>query len=122
VQVTRVVVGVTSSAGSLQALRFAAGLARFHDATLMPVHAWMPPGGDVADRRYPNPDLRAVWERAARDRLSAAVEMALGGPPAAVLFAPVLAVPPSPLADAVHGLRGFLDRHRLHPEDAELRV
>jgi len=35
---------------------------------------------------------------------------------------PVVAVPPSGLADAVHGLRSFIDRHRLHPEDADLRV
>lgn len=172
-QVTRVVVGVTSSAGSLQALRSAADLARFHEAMLMPVHAWVPPGGEVADRRYPNPELRAVWECAAWDRLWAAVELALGGTPADVGFTPqvvrsepgqaltllacqpgdllvigagrhgamrrlmrchvaryclahatcpVVAVPPSSLADAAHGLRGFLDRHRLHPEDAELRI
>jgi len=173
VQFTRVVVGVTGSAGSLQALRFATDLARFHEATLIPVHAWMPPGGEVADRRYRCPELQKIWERSAWDRLWAAVDLALGGTPTDVRFAPevvrsepgkaltllacqqgdllvigtgrhgairrmlrchvaryclahatcpVVAVPPSQLADALHGLRGFLDRHRLHPEDAELRI
>ena len=172
-QVTRVVVGVTSSAGSLQALRYGAELARSHDALLMPVHAWVPPGGEVADRRYPSPELRSAWENAAWSRLWAAVDLALGGPPddvactpkvvrsepaqALTLMAtepgdllvvgagrrgpvrrmarchvaryclahatcPVVAVPPPELADVMHGLRGFIDRHRLHPEDADLRI
>ena len=47
----RIIVGASGSPGSLQALRFAADLARDRDAPLIPVLAWLPPGGDLADRR-----------------------------------------------------------------------
>ena len=49
----RIIVGVSGSPGSLQALRHAAGLARMHEAALVPVLAWVPPGGDLADRSHP---------------------------------------------------------------------
>jgi nucleotide-binding universal stress UspA family protein len=88
VYVRRVVVGVSGSAGSLQALRYAAELARYHNATLVPVLAWLPPGGDVADRRCPNQYLRATWKQAAWERLWHAVELAVGGPPEDVGFVP----------------------------------
>jgi nucleotide-binding universal stress UspA family protein len=88
VYVRRVVVGVSGSAGSLQALRYAAEMARCHDATLVPVLAWLPPGGEVADRRYPSPQLRSVWTQAAWSRLWRAVELAIGGPPSDVGFYP----------------------------------
>jgi nucleotide-binding universal stress UspA family protein len=164
VYVQRVVVGVGGSAGSLQALRYAAEMARCHSAKLVPVLAWTPPGGEVADRRSPNPFLRAVWEQAAWDRLWHAVELAIGGPPDDLAFAPqvvrgeageiltevadqpddvlvvgagrhgacrrlacraarycvghatcpVVAVPPSALATEVHGLHGWMFKHRLH--------
>ena len=88
-QVRRVIAGVSGSAGSLQALRFAAEMARENDATLVPVLAWTPPGGEAADRRYPSPTLRAAWRHAAWERLWRAVDLAIGGPPADVrLFAP----------------------------------
>ncbi len=86
--VRRVVVGVSGSPGSLGALRYAAEMARGQGAALSPVHAWTPPGGEVADRRYPNPYLRAVWKQAAWDRLWRAIELALGGPPDDIEFSP----------------------------------
>lgn len=168
-QVKRVVVGVSGSAGSLIALRYGAGLAWHEDALLMPVLAWTPPGGDLADRRFPCAELRASWIKEAKERLELAVAMAFGGPPAEIEFAPhtvrgepgpalaaiaskpgdilvigtgrhgwlrrltacrvaryclghsrcpVLAVPPTQLADASHGLKGWLGRHRVQPGDA----
>jgi len=169
VQVKRVVVGVNGSARSLVALRYGAGLAWDEQALLVPVLAWTPPGGDLADRRFPCAELRASWVKDAKERLELAIGLAFGGPPADVEFAPqtvrglagpalasiasepgdilvigtgrhgwlgrltachvarycvrhsrcpVLAVPPTQLADAAHGLRGWLDRHRAQPEDA----
>jgi nucleotide-binding universal stress UspA family protein len=171
VQVNRVVVGVSGSPGSLVALRYATGLATAENALLMPVLAWTPPGGDLADRRFPCAELRASWVSEARYRLEQAIGLAIGGPPAGVEFAagtvrgeagralasiaaepgdllvigtgrhgwlsrltaahvaryclshcrcPVLAVPPAQLADHAHGLRGWMERHRVHPEDALL--
>jgi nucleotide-binding universal stress UspA family protein len=173
VQVNRVVVGVSGSAGSLTALRYAAGFACSQQATLMPVLAWTPPGGDLADRRFPCAELRAAWLRDAKERLDKAVDLAIGGPPDWIGFepravrgeagqvlagiaaepgdvlvvgtgrhgwlrrltachvarycvghsrCPVLAVPPGQLADSAHGLRGWMDRHRVQPEDALLDV
>jgi nucleotide-binding universal stress UspA family protein len=164
----RIVVGVSGSAGSsLQALRYAAQLARTDSATLSPVLAWVPPGGQLADRSYPSSELRRVWKEAAWERLWRAVNLAIGGPPGDVAFSPavvrgeagpaltrfaaepgdvlvigtgrhgalrralacrvsrycvshaacpVIAVPPSQLADQLHGLHGWLARHRMHPE------
>jgi nucleotide-binding universal stress UspA family protein len=79
--VRRVVAGVSGSPGSLQAMRYAAGLARACDATLIPVLAWMPPGGDLADRSHPSPYLREIWRDAAWHRLWYALELALGSVP-----------------------------------------
>lgn len=86
----RFVVGVSGSAGSLQALRYAAQLARHDGAALAPVLAWTPPGGGIAERRCPNPELRRVWRQAARDRLGRAIDLAIGGPPADIEFRPVV--------------------------------
>ncbi len=166
--IARVVTGVNGSPGSLQALRYAAEMARMHDAELVPAYAWTPPGGDMADRRFPSHELRQVWKAAAMDRLSQAVELGIGRPPGELKFdpriirgeagqalaglasqpgdvlvigagrhgavrrslsarvaryclghavCPVIAVPPAGLAHTAHGLRGWADRHRLHPED-----
>lgn len=49
--IRRVVVGASGSPGSLRALRYAENLARANSATLIPVLAWVPPGGDLTDRR-----------------------------------------------------------------------
>ncbi len=165
----RLVVGVSGSAGSLQALRYATQLARNDGAVLAPVLAWTPPGGEMADRSYPSPELRRMWKQAAWDRLWQAIELAIGGPPDDVEFSPkvikgdagliltelaaepgdvlvigagrhgwlrrllacrvsryclghaccpIVAVPPSQLAAELHGLHGWVLRHRLHPENA----
>jgi nucleotide-binding universal stress UspA family protein len=79
--VRRIVVGVHGSLGSLQALRYAAAEARERDVPLVPAIAWLPPGGDLAERRCPSPYLRQIWRNAARDRLLAAFEAGLGGIP-----------------------------------------
>jgi nucleotide-binding universal stress UspA family protein len=173
VSARRIVVGVSGSAGSLQALRYAAELARTDGAVLAPVLAWTPPGGDTADRHYPNHELRRVWKTAAGDRLSRAIELAFGGPPPDLAFSPevirgdagrvltevasqpgdvlvigagrhgtlrrvlachvsryclghascpVVAVPPSALESELHGLHGWMLRHRLRPENAGLHA
>jgi nucleotide-binding universal stress UspA family protein len=82
--VRRIIVGVSGSPGSLQALRHAAGLAREYHAALIPIHAWTPPGGDLADRSHPSPYLRQLWHDAAWQRLWNAIELAFGGVPSDV--------------------------------------
>src|SRR5271166_5021594 len=88
VYVRRVIAGVSGSAGSLQALRYAAEMARSDDAVLAPVLAWTPPGGELADHRAPCPELRRAWTQAAWDRLWKAIELGIGGPPADLAFTP----------------------------------
>lgn len=89
--VRRIIVGVHGSLGSLQALRYAAEEARDRRVALVPVIAWLPPGGDMAERRSPSPYLRRVWEDAARRRLLAAFEAGLGGVPGDVRVEPCVA-------------------------------
>lgn len=172
--VRRVITGVNGSPGSVRALRYAAEVASAHGAALVPVLAWVPPGGELADRRYPSAYLRDIWRGAAAKRLTEAVDLAFGGAcldiavrPAVlrgeagrVLVAaasdpgdllvvgtgrrgpverllsgrvarfclahaacPVVAVPPSGLAEAAHGIRGWALRHRsLTPDDAHLHA
>ena len=79
--VRRVVVGVQGSLGSLQALRRAADEARAREATLLAVIAWIPPGGDFAERSHPSPYLRQIWRDAAKQRLADAFDAGLGGLP-----------------------------------------
>jgi nucleotide-binding universal stress UspA family protein len=78
--VGRVVVGVSGSPGSLRALRFAVDHAHALGATLVPVIAWEPPGGDSATRRYPS-YLTDEWAEAATQRLIAAFDEGLGALP-----------------------------------------
>jgi nucleotide-binding universal stress UspA family protein len=78
----RIVVGVHGSLGSLQALRYAALEAQRRQAVLVPIIAWVPPGGDLAERRQPVYTLRRVWRDAAHDRLFDSFDRGLGGPPA----------------------------------------
>ena len=80
--VRRIVVGVNGSLGSLQALRYATAEARQRDVPLLPVIAWVPPGGDLAERRHSSPYLRKIWREAAWERLTAAFDDGLGGMPA----------------------------------------
>jgi nucleotide-binding universal stress UspA family protein len=143
-----------------------------HNAPLVPVLAWTPPGGDLADRSHPSPYLREIWRDAAWQRLWEAITLALGGVPEDVCseldvvrgdpggvlvdvacraddvlvigagrrgvlaralscrvsryclahaHCPVIAVPPTELAQVSHGLRGWAFRHRgLSPDDLGL--
>jgi nucleotide-binding universal stress UspA family protein len=77
--VRRVIVGVSSSPGGLRALRCAADLARHHDAVLIAVLAWTPPGDDLAERHAPSSALRGIWAEAASRRLREALGTAWGG-------------------------------------------
>jgi nucleotide-binding universal stress UspA family protein len=72
---------VHGSLGSLQALRWAAEEARDRQVPLVPVIAWVPPGGDLAERSHPSPYLRRTWREAAKSRLLSAFEDGLGGIP-----------------------------------------
>ena len=75
----RLVVGTSGSPGSLPALRYAQHLARRTDVPLVAVLAWIPPGGDIFERRCSSAALRRVWADAARERLEGALEAAWGG-------------------------------------------
>ncbi len=86
--VRRIIVGVHGSLGSLQALRYAADEARQRDVPLLPVIAWVPPGGDLAERRHSSPYLRKIWRDAAWERLATAFNDGLGGFPADVAVQP----------------------------------
>jgi nucleotide-binding universal stress UspA family protein len=81
--------GVSGSPGSVQALRYAADLARQHDAILVPVLAWTPPGGDRAERTSPDPELRQLWTGDGWQRLRDALGTAFGGPPPSVCTWPL---------------------------------
>lgn len=74
----RVIVGVGESPRSLPALRLALELARDDGALLVAVHAWTPPGGDLAERRAPCGELRRMWKQEAGARLAGALEAAWG--------------------------------------------
>ncbi|MBV2356359.1 universal stress protein [Streptomyces sp. J2-1] len=75
----RVLVGVSGSLGSVRALRRAALLARGTGASLWPVLAWEPPGGDPTARRTPGAVPPAdEWQRLARQRLAAVLDEIFG--------------------------------------------
>lgn len=78
--VERVVVGASGSPGSLAALRYAEFLARSHDAALVPVLAWEPPGGDRAAQVQPTAGLIRVWREQACQRLADALAAVWGEP------------------------------------------
>jgi nucleotide-binding universal stress UspA family protein len=80
--IRRAVVGASGSPGSLRALRYAQELARAHNATLIPVLAWVPPGGDLADRRSPCGYLRRDGAEDAHQGLRDALTAPWGGIPA----------------------------------------
>jgi nucleotide-binding universal stress UspA family protein len=86
--VHRVIVGVHGTLGSLQALRYAADEARQRDIPLVPVIAWIPPGGDMAERRHSSPYLRKIWRESAWERLRTAYDDGLGGFPADLTIEP----------------------------------
>jgi nucleotide-binding universal stress UspA family protein len=65
---------------------------------LLPVLAWVPPGGDLNERRYPSIYLRELWKQAAWDRLWQAIDLGLGGLPADLVVRPdVLRGPAGPV-------------------------
>ena len=72
----RVIVGVSGSPGNLAALRYARNIAERQDAQLIAIHAWVPPGGDLPERRFPSPYLRRVWAEDAGQRLVHALDRA----------------------------------------------
>jgi nucleotide-binding universal stress UspA family protein len=86
----RILVGVHGSLGSLQALRLATEEARRREARLIPVIAWVPPGGDLAERRQPVYSLRQIWRDAARERLQDAFDQGLGGLPDDLAMEPMV--------------------------------
>ena len=88
--VRRVIVGASGSPAGLQALRYTQHLARDFEATLVPVIAWLPPDGDLADRRTPCDELRRIWAQDARQRLQDELNLAWGTPPADLLVRPVV--------------------------------
>jgi nucleotide-binding universal stress UspA family protein len=120
--VRRVITGVSGSPGSLRALRYAAEMARIHDAVLVPALAWVPPGGDLADRRCPSTYLRATWQAAAVEQLTEAIELGLGGMPFDIELRPTVirgepgrvlvtaASEPGDLLVVGAGRRGLIDR------------
>jgi nucleotide-binding universal stress UspA family protein len=79
--VRRIIVGVHGSLGSLQALRYAADEARQRNVPLLAVIAWIPPGGDLAERRHSSAYLRKIWREAAWEQLKTAFDEGLGGMP-----------------------------------------
>ena len=106
--VCRVIVGASGSPGSLRALRHAEDLARHSGATLTPVLAWVPPGGELAARQ-PCPALVRIWHEAAWQRLWTAVEAAWGRMPADLSVHPfVLRGQPGPVLVEVAGQAGDL--------------
>jgi nucleotide-binding universal stress UspA family protein len=86
----RVIVGTSGSPGNLCALRHAEHLARACDAALIPVHTWMPPDGDIADRRSPCISLRHLWIDDAWQRLWDALDAAWGQLPADLPVRPMV--------------------------------
>lgn len=86
----RIFAGVSGSPGSVPALRHAAGLARQHDAVLIPLHTWVPPDGDRHERRHPCAELRQLWEDDAWQRLWQALDTAFGGLPDRIRVQPAV--------------------------------
>jgi nucleotide-binding universal stress UspA family protein len=86
----RVVVGASGSPGNLCALRYAEHLARAYDAVLIPVHAWTPPGGEIAERHSPCVQLRSLWAEDAWERLCDAIDAAWGQLPADLPVRPIV--------------------------------
>ncbi len=86
----RIITGASGSPGSLQVLRYARHLARDLDAALVPVLAWLPPGGDLADRRTPCQELHRLWAQDACRRLQDTLNLAWGDPPADLPVQPVI--------------------------------
>ena len=85
-----VVVGVSGSLSSLEALRVAAREARTSHRPLVVVLAWTPPGGEFAQRRAMSTTLVRLCEREAKARLARCFDEAMGGPPTDLVPVPVI--------------------------------
>jgi nucleotide-binding universal stress UspA family protein len=70
----------------VHALRQAAGLARHHNAVLIPLLAWVPP--DSNRRLWP--ELRQIWKEDAWQRLWDSLDRAFGGLPAGIATQPAV--------------------------------
>jgi len=88
--VLRVIVGASGSPASLRALRYAQHLAHDYDATLVPVLAWLPPCGDLADRRTPDEELRRIWAQDAHQQLQGTLNLAWGTLPVGLSVWPLV--------------------------------
>ena len=110
---SRVFAGVSGSPGSVHALRHAADLARQNDAVLIPLHAWVPPCGDLDERKHPSLALRQLWQDDAWQLLWDTLNRAFGGLPAGIATQPVVrrGKPGKVLADLARQ-PGDLDRCR----------
>jgi nucleotide-binding universal stress UspA family protein len=86
--VTRVIAGIGGSPGSLTAIRFAEALARAYQAVLVPVLAWIPPGGERAGLTQPSGYLRQEWRELAHERMRAGLLAVWGEIPADPLVQP----------------------------------
>jgi nucleotide-binding universal stress UspA family protein len=106
----RVVAGVSASPGCLSALRYAENLARRNDALLVAVHVWVPPSGDLAERRFPSPPcLRQVWKDAAHQWLREALDAAWRvGPAGLALRLMIIRGEPGPALISVASFTGDL--------------
>jgi nucleotide-binding universal stress UspA family protein len=82
----RLIAGTSGSPGSLPALRYA----RDPAVPLLAVLAWVPPGGDLAERRCPSAHLRRLWADAVRQRLTGALDAGWGGVPPDLGITPVV--------------------------------
>lgn len=67
--ISRLIVGTSGSPTSLRALRYGEFLACAHQAVLMPVIAWEPPGGERAEWIQPSGPLREEVRNPACQRL-----------------------------------------------------
>jgi nucleotide-binding universal stress UspA family protein len=86
--IQRVVAGTGGSPGSLVALRYADALAEAHQAVLVPVLAWTPPGGEPAYGLQQSGYLREEWHKMARERMDEALLAVWGRIPAPPLVQP----------------------------------
>jgi nucleotide-binding universal stress UspA family protein len=93
--VRRVIAGTGGSPGSLAALRYADALARTHEAVLVPVLAWTPPGGEWAGTAGLSGYLRQEWRDMAGRRLREALLAVWGRVPAGPRVQPQLVQGPA---------------------------
>jgi len=77
-RIRRIIAGVSGGPGNLPALRYAAEVARACDAALVPVHAWLPSGPELAVCPFPVDHLVEEWKDAAWQRLWRSLDMAFG--------------------------------------------